>query len=471
MSDRRVFRWATTSARILAGTLASAVAVVAVVTAVSLPWPTLVRQPVAVSATPAPADTVVVCDGGLLAAGRDPADAAQITSVAPQTITSGVTESAKPPTETNLAAPTLSGGDGPAVFTGLPQGRSRTDVAASGSATVGADDISGFAASACRPPLLESWLIGGSGATGAADIVVLSNPGTVAATVQLTTYTSSGAQTPPGGELTIAPGTQEFVPLAGLVLGEAAPVIRVSAVGAPIRASLQTSITRTLVPGGVDQVGAVAAPAKTQTIAGVTVTAAPGATGASDAATVLRMLSPATAATATVTVTSVGGSDPVAAPQQVPLTAGQPAEIELGGLPVGVYDVVVNADQPVVSAVWQTTGFDKGSDFAWYTASPLVAAPSLFAIPTGAPPLLTLVNAAKDPVVVRVTSPDSSFRTEVTVAAQGSTSVRLAPGEVYELDPGATGIRAGLSLTADGALAGFPVWPADAAAPAIVVYP
>ena len=41
MSDRRVFRWATTSTRMLIGTVVSIAAAMAVVTAVSVPWPTL----------------------------------------------------------------------------------------------------------------------------------------------------------------------------------------------------------------------------------------------------------------------------------------------------------------------------------------------------------------------------------------------------------------------------------------------
>jgi hypothetical protein len=57
------------------------------------------------------------------------------------------------------------------------------------------------------------------------------------------------------------------------------------------------------------------------------------------------------------------------------------------------------------------------------------------------------------------------------VPARGSTNVRLAPSEMYDLVPGAGGIRAALSLAADGELAGFPVWPADVAAAPIVVYP
>ena len=68
MSDRRVFRWATTSARMLAGTLVAVAFVVAVVTAAAVPWPTLTHEPLRVEATPAPSDSVVACTGGLLAA-------------------------------------------------------------------------------------------------------------------------------------------------------------------------------------------------------------------------------------------------------------------------------------------------------------------------------------------------------------------------------------------------------------------
>lgn len=472
MSDRRVFRWATTSARLLAGTVVSAVAVVAVVTAITVPWPTLTQQPVSVSAMPAPAASVVACDGGLLSIGRDVTDVDSIAVVTPQNLTSGVTAGSAEPAEQVLEIEDIAGGRGPAVFTAQPEGRQRVDVAAAGSATVTADDLAGFAASACRPPLLESWLVGGSAETGAADLVLLSNPGVVPATVQLTVFGAQGPQDPPGGaNLVVAPGTQRIVPLAGLVIGEASPVVRVSAAGAPVHASLQASITRTLTPGGVDQVGAVAQPETEQTITGIAVTQTPGAEGASDAATLLRLLAPSADATATITVTPVGRADPAIEPETVPLVAGTPVEVDLGGLAVGAYTVDVTADSPVVAAVWQATGFEEGDDFAWYTPSPPVSVPSLFAAPSGPPPALTLVNAGDEPANVSITSEDGSYRLEVAVPAHGSMTARLSPRTVYELDPGEGEVRAGLSLTGDGALAGVPVWPADAAAPEIVVYP
>lgn len=472
MSDRRVFRWATTSARLLAGTVVSAVAVVAVVTAISVPWPTLSREPVSISAKPAPAASVVACDGPLLSIGRDVSDVDTIAVVTPQDITSGVTEGAAPPEQTVLQATDLPEGEGPAVFTAPPENRTRVDVAAAGSAGVEAEDLSGFAASACRPPLLESWLVGGSGEIGASDLVLLSNPGTVAATVQLTVFGASGAQTPPGGtDLIVAPGTQRVIPLAGIAIDEPSPVVRVSAAGAPIRASLQTSITRTLTPGGVDQVSAIPEPEPAQTITGVAVTRAPGEEGASDAATVLRLLAPSDDTTASIAVVPIGRTEPVLEPEDVPLVAGQPVEVDLGGLPLGNYSVLVSADAPLVSGVWQTTGFGEGDDFAWYSPSPVVSVPSLFAAPAGPPPALIILNPGDEPAEVSVTSADGSYRLDVAVPAGGSMTARLAQRTVYVLDPGDGEVRAGLSLTGDGALAGLPLWPADAAAPEIVVYP
>jgi hypothetical protein len=472
MSDRRVFRWATTSARLLAGTLVAVAFVVGVVTAVSVPWPVVAREPVAVTAAPAPSASVLVCTGGLLALGREAADAGRIVTAAPQSITSGVGQGDPPPTEQPLASPAADATAPATSVVADPSGGERTDVAASGSATVEADDLRGFAASACRPALMESWLVGGSAATGAADVVLLANPGSVPASVQLTAYGAGGAQVPPGGEeLVVAPGAQIVVPLAGLLPGEESPVIRVTATGAPVQAALQASITRTLVPGGIDQVGAIAVADERQVIPGVTVTQNPGADAAPGAATVVRLLSPNSDTTATITATPVGTVAVASAPTTVPLSAGIPTEVELPGLAVGQYTVDVSAGAEVLAAVWQTSGFAEGADFAWYTAAPPVTTPSLFAAPAGPVPVLALTNPTDQPITVSVEAVDGSSSDQVTVAPGAGEAVRLASRTVYALDAGDGGILATLSQSGDGALAGFPVWPSDATAQRITVYP
>lgn len=467
MSDRPAFRWATTGTRMLAGTLVTAGFVVAVVTAAAVPWPTLQREPVSVVARPAPADSVVTCAGSVLALGRDAADAEAVSVAEPQSITSGVRPEASEPTESALETEVPE--SIAAVFVAAPEGRVRTDIAATGSATVAADDLSGFAASPCRPPLAESWLVGGATTTGSSDIVVLGNPGAVAATVQLTVYGAAGPALPPGGELVVPAGAQRILPLAGLALGEESPVIRVSATGAPVTAVLQTSLTRTLLPGGLDQVTAIAAPETELVIPGVSVPFADPPEGS--AATVLRLLAPSDDTTATVTVAPTGTAQPSGEPLVVDLEAGLPLNLELGGLGAREYTVEVEAAAPIVGAVWQTTGFAEGADFAWYTPAPEVSVPSLFATPSGPSPSLSVVNTSDAEAVVTVDALDGSSSTSVALPPGQSTRIYLRPRAVYSIQSEGATVRAGVSLAGDSALAGYPVWSADAAAAPIVVYP
>ena len=90
---------------------------------------------------------------------------------------------------------------------------------------------------------------------------------------------------------------------------------------------------------------------------------------------------------------------------------------------------------------------------------------------TGPLPALTLVNEQTEAATMTITSVDGSYRLELVVPAEGTMTARLSPRTVYEIDPGEVGVRAGLTLAGDGALAAISVWPADAASPAITVYP
>ena len=131
----------------------------------------------------------------------------------------------------------------------------------------------------------------------------------------------------------------------------------------------------------------------------------------------------------------------------------------------------VQSDAPVVGAVWQTTGFAEGADFAWYTPAPALAVPSLFATPTGPSPALTVANPTEEPAQVTVDAVDGSSSTTVVVQAGQSARFSLRARTVYSIDAGGIPVRAGVSLTADNALAGYPVWSGDTAAEPIVVYP
>jgi len=463
-SDRRLVRWATTSARVAAGSVVAAAVVVGTVAGIAAPWPTLTATPVRIEATPAASDTVLACDGPLLALGRSAEQAGALSAAASQQIVSGPADSAA--AESTLTGSTGDGSGNATALRAQPRDGVAVPLAAAGSATAVSDDLIGFAASACRPPLAESWLVAGATTTGANDLVVLGNPGDVPATVQLSVYGAQGVSTPPGGSNLVVPaGEQRVVPLAGLLLGEESPVVRVTATGAPVRASLQASLTRLLLPGGVDQVAPSAQADTHVVIPGVQVLTS----GGSDAGTVLRLLAPGAAATATVTLTPVGTAAP-GEPRQVPLEEGKPTSLDLSGVDLGAYTVDVTADQPVVAGVWTTTGFGQGADFAWYSPAPKIAVPSAVAVASGAGAALVLsADQGSGDATVTLTPTDGNAPLTIAVPDGGSVSTAVAAG-VYTLDPSVP-VRAAVTYASTGAVAGYPLWPANTAESAVTVLP
>lgn len=463
MSDRRLVRFAATSARVVAGTAVATAAVVGTVAGIAAPWPAYTAEPVRVQATPAPSDTVLACDGPLLALGRSADAANSLSAAAAQQVVSG-------PADASASASSLTGAtdgdDGAAeALRAAPRDGTQTPLAAAGSATAVSDDLTGFAASACRVPLAESWLVGGASTTGSNDLVVLANPGTVPATVQLSVYGAQGVSNPPGGSnLVVPPGERRVVPLAGLLLGEESPVVRVVASGAPVHASLQTSLTRVLLPGGSDQVAPLAQADERLVIPGVQVVT----TGEGQAGTVLRLLAPGADATATVTMVPLDAAAAAPEPRSVPLTAGLPTSLDLSGVAAGAYTLDISATAPVVGGAWSTTGFGEGADFAWYAPAPAFSSPGVIAVAPGVGAQVVIAGAPSD-ATVTLTPVDGGDALSIPVAAGASAAAPVAAG-VYRLEADVP-VRAAVSYAAAGALASYPLWPADAAASAVTVLP
>ena len=232
------------AAQITGGAVLAAAVVVGAGAAVFAPLPGRTHDPIRVQAQPPAAPAVAVCSGPLLAAGRDATQASLLCDGAPQQITVGATAGADL-TDALLTPADVAAGAGPAVQTATPPASSSdpADLAVAGSAQVAASDLTGFAAEACTRASMESWLVGGSGTTGAGDLVVLANPGDVAAQVTLAVYGATGAQTPAAGKNIVVPArTQRVIPLAAIALGEENPVVRVTSAQAPVRASLQATL-------------------------------------------------------------------------------------------------------------------------------------------------------------------------------------------------------------------------------------
>lgn len=455
-------------ARLVTGIAVAGAVAGGLVVAALAPWPQVMREAVSLEVVPEAARSVAACDGPLLALGRDETAAGAITEAATAGIVSGADGSAAE--SFTLAAPDLiASAVPPTVFVAEPAGGNVTDLAAASVSTLDDADLRGLAVSACTRPLMESWIVGGSAATGASDVVILTNPGDVAALVDLRVFGATGAQDPVAGQdQVVPPRTQRVIPLAALARGEESPAVRVTAEGAPVRASLQSALTRTLVAGGVDQVAAAAPPALLQVIPAVDVTVGPDS-GASAGGMTVRLVAPASVATADVVVRSAADGSIAAQQSGVALTADQPLSLELTGMPVGRYTVTVTADAPLTAAAWTSTDLAAPADFAWSVAAPPVDAPTLVAVAAGPAPALTV--SAETDATVTVAPLDGGEGDVLELAAGESRTLAATAGDVLRIDPGDGVVRAAVGFVAPGRIGSYPVTGSAAAAAQLTVYP
>ncbi|MHA3948148.1 DUF5719 family protein [Cellulomonas bogoriensis] len=221
-------------------------------------------------------------------------------------------------------------------------------------------DLRGLVGGACRAPAAQSWLVGGSTSLGSSARLVLQNPGSTAATVDLSLWGPTGPVEPAGAPQFLVPaGTERVVLLEGLAAEQRRIVVGLVASGGLVTAYLQDSRLEGLIPRGVDLVTAGAMPAGRQVVPGLAVQES-GADGEDVA--VLRLLAPHEDASVEIRLLGVEGEVELPGATSVDLEAGSVLDVPVGGLPAGDYTVVVEADAPVVAAGMVTRGGDQGLD-------------------------------------------------------------------------------------------------------------
>lgn len=460
MAGNRAFRVAATGARVLTGAVVAGACVVGVVFGVTAAWPTVVHEPAQAQVTPIPGDTVLVCNGDLRAVGRDPSNPLEMVSAASPALT--VEGSSGRPESSPLPARDLADGGSAQRLVGTVDARQAPLLGATESASLAEEDLSGLAAAPCRPASIESWLVGGTVATGTEDLVVLTNPGVVPSTVALGVYGSVRASS----TVIVPAESQIALPLTSIAAGSDFPIVKVTATGAPVRAVLQSSLTRTLDPAGIDLQDAVPAAQRQPVLPGIEVFENQGDNA--DMA-VLRLMSPEVDSAAVVRVSEVGSST-IVDEFAVPLTADVPTELSLSALAPGSYTMSIESDNPVLAGVRQQDVAGPQDDFAWVTPAPELEDDVYVAVPSGPNPRLVLVNGEDADAMVQVATAAGGDPIDVTVPAGSSASVDVEPRTVYSMSTSAP-VHASVTMNGPGQLAAWPVWPAMGAQQSITVYP
>ncbi|TFD74085.1 hypothetical protein E3T54_14890 [Cryobacterium sp. Sr8] len=472
-----------TGSRIAAGLLGLTLAVSAAGAAAIIPWPTATRTPPSALVAPIPAEQLRVCPGPLLTLAEDSGQAQAATSVGRASAVYGSTYGANAPTDiddvTELAAadnPRSERDGGPLLLrVPAPEGATVPSlVAGSQSQTARGESVGGFAAAACGEAGADAWLVGGSTDVGRTSLVLLSNPTTVVASVDLTVIGETGIVDAPGANgILVQPGAQRIVSLAGLAPNLQSPVVHVEAHGGQVVASLEQSLIQGIEPSGVELIAPSAAPSLTQVISGLVVTtqappaAETDADHVSDEIPSVRILAPGEESAQVEVV--VIGSDGPGAPIKVDVQPGIVAEIPLPGLAAGNYAVRLVSDRPVVIAARASADGTDGKDFAWFAASAPFPGDFMVSVARGPAPTLHLVNTGQGEAEATLTD-DTGKSTTLMVGPGATAARRLAGGERYVVS-GGTSLVASVSYAGAGMLSGFPLNPSGPLATPIRVYP
>lgn len=414
-------------------------------------------------------DRTIVCQGPFSVLGADVTQP----EVAMPTGSATVLTSVEPEQSSDLEV-NIEGKEPPRAMTSVDD----PAITATQTQQVRTETVRGQATNACLEASNDQWVVGASTVSGVSATLVLSNPGSVAATVKVTMHDETGVIDALGASGVLVPaGSQRVVSLNGYGSGRESIAVRVESVGAPVVALLGASEIRDISPVGVDHVSAQAAPELELVFAG-TVNYVDHTHSEDDShneegdefPAVLRLLAPdddtaegATSATDGIAVvtglTKTGESVQLA---EVKLETGVVIDTPIVKLPENVHAVHVEATVPVVGGFYTSTHADSDHDFTWMSPAPAFAAQQEAAVVVVLNGTLTLVNLG-----------DREAEFEVSEASSGEddkepepSTVTLKPGAAQEVKApdnaritGPQPFAAGVTVFNKKALSSYPVVP------------
>lgn len=292
--------------------------------------------------------------------------------------------------------------------------------------------------SCASAPTTEAWLFAGGSDPGRVVRVVLTNPNDTAVMARLQVVGRSGVDpTASVPAVSVAARSRSVVTLGAFPAALATAAIRVTTAGGPLAVAASDNWSKGETPVGVELSGPSAAPATAVVIPAV---------GVVGSAPTVRVVVPG-AQPGIVRVQAIDGSGAVAADQVATIAGASSNEIVLKGVPDGLYELRVTADQPVTAAAFSAS---KTSDFAWAPATSAINDSSAFvvpALPSGSQATLVLAagKAATADLTIVSTTGAATTRT-VAVAADRPSAVSMPLGGAVWLKVTGGAVHAGVFL-------------------------
>lgn len=498
------------------GVLGASIAVAVVGALLIVPLPQLEGYAPTFKVTPLPSAQSIICPGPLLQVNSDksatlsylsngaPVVVTDSTSTQQSSMTLAMPENKAP---ASLGAPTL-------ITVPAVTGSTDQPLVAGTQVQVGTgESLGGLATVACAEPSNDMWLVGGATDVGRTTLLVIENPTEVYSTAKLEIFGEKGpvAMLKSDG-IQVPPRTQRIISIAGYARDVVAPVVHVSSSGGALLATLQQSVTRTLVPSGVEWINPSAAASTTQVMTGVYIAGNAGdaENGAvmSDLESTIRVLVPGTeAAEVKIKAISLAGDVTELA---APMNAQQVIQFPFLGVPEGMYTVVVSANRPIVAGVRSVIGAGvqnpvlsttpvapstpaptasasaapsaspsaaptpaappaTGGDFAWFSSGNFLTSSLLVPVPNGPNPMVSFYNPFDWEVTVTLSARNQQD-VRLKIAGGKMATAKLVGGSNYTVK-GSDGLIGQLTYIGGGQGSGMTLSPANALGSAIYVYP
>ncbi|NED97170.1 hypothetical protein G1H11_17870 [Phytoactinopolyspora alkaliphila] len=230
-------------------------------------------------------------------------------------------------------------------------------------------DLRGLSTTSCGPAAREHWFVGGSGEVGKRGRLVLANPTSVAAVVDVELWDEAGPLDAPATQGIGVPARSQQVLLLDALAPESERVgVRVTTSQGRVSAALEIRESEETTPLGFTFLPATVAPQERVVIPGV-----PG-----EGERVLRILAPGqTDAIVSMRVFGANGPFTPLDHEVVTVPSGSVYEVALDGIgeyPVGVE---LDSDEPVTASVRVVREADDGlPDLAFTAATPPLAGPA-----------------------------------------------------------------------------------------------
>ena len=307
--------------------------------------------------------------------------------------------------------------------------------------------VNGALGANCQRPASQQWFVGASTATGREALIILANPNSTDATVNLRLFGLNGAIDGAGlNAIAVAANRTVVLPLAGFAPDNALMALSVSAQGASIAAWVQQKTVRGTLAGGADLISPALEPAKQLVIPGLL------KRGTSDAAALIAKnadyadLTPSVgvfvpgAGDANVTVQVIGtDAKTFGTVVQQTVSGGAAVSIPVTGLKDGNYSVFVSADQPVIAAVQlsrtltahATAGQNSTTDFVWLNAILPETSKRNMPVPNSGVSKLSVATTSAGPAILTITG--SGAKQTISIAKQTSKVVSLTAGSVVSV--------------------------------------